>query len=109
MASRLPALTGRMSNRTVLSLADTDVLTYTGDGAETEYSITVGYRETTQITVEVNGVEKVADTDYTIADDVLTFTVAPAAGVTTTPLVVATHPEPLVARVQPAGTVSVIV
>lgn len=54
--------------------------TYTGDGTETEFTVTNGTTVSSVLVTE-NGVLQVPTTDYTISSTTLTFTTAPASGV----------------------------
>lgn len=54
--------------------------TFTGDGANTNFTITSGFTENTILVFE-NGVAQVPTIDYTLVDSTLQFTSAPAANV----------------------------
>jgi len=50
---------------------------YTGDGNDKTFDITFPFIDTTDVKVSLAGVTKALDTDYTISNNVLTFTTAP--------------------------------
>ena len=54
--------------------------TMTGDGSDTTMSITLGTTSVNNVSVFISGVQQRPGQDYTVANDVITFTTAPAAG-----------------------------
>ena len=54
--------------------------TMTGNGSDTTMSITLGTTSVNNVSVFISGVQQRPGQDYTIANDVITFTTAPAAG-----------------------------
>ena len=54
--------------------------TMTGDGSDTTMSITLGTTSVNNVSVFISGVQQRPGQDYTIANDVITFTTAPEAG-----------------------------
>ena len=54
--------------------------TMTGDGSDTTMSITLGTTSVNNVSVFISGVQQRPGQDYNIANDVITFTTAPAAG-----------------------------
>ena len=54
--------------------------TMTGDGSDTTMSIILGTTSVNNVSVFISGVQQRPGQDYTVANDVITFTTAPAAG-----------------------------
>lgn len=63
-------------NGIVYYMSDDSTKYFVGDGTEDDFSVTA----TSIVKVTVNGVTKTATTDYTFANNTLTFTTAPADG-----------------------------
>jgi len=74
--------------------------TFTGDGANTNFTITSGFTQDTILVFE-NGVAQVPTIDYTLVDSTLQFTSAPAANV-----VIQVRELGVVPNVAPAPTVT---
>jgi len=57
-------------------MSDSSTAYFTGDGTEDDFALTAS----SILSLTVNGEAKTADTDYTFADNTITFTTAPAEG-----------------------------
>ena len=54
--------------------------TMTGDGSDTTMSIILGTTSVNNVSVFISGVQQRPGQDYTVTNDVITFTTAPANG-----------------------------